>query len=159
MTKISAYGEDTSPTTDDFIVTVDTGSGTTKKVKILNLGQLFATLAGAQTLQDKRITKRVTTIASSGSPTPNSDTSDVFTVTALAANATFGAPSGTPTDGQSLIIRIKDDGNIRTLSYNAVYRAIGVTLPTATVAGKVIYLGMLYNFQDSVWDVIGVGRQ
>jgi hypothetical protein len=38
----------------------------------------------------------------------------MYTVTALAANATFSAPSGTPTDGQKLIIRIKDAGVRRT---------------------------------------------
>lgn len=36
MTKISGYSEDTSPTTDDYGIGVDTGTSTTKKWKWLN---------------------------------------------------------------------------------------------------------------------------
>lgn len=112
-----------------------------------------------QTLTNKRVTKRVGTTASSSTPTPNADANDVYTVTALAAGATFGAPSGTPTDGQSLIIRVKDNGTARTLAYNAIYRAIGVTLPTTTVISKTIYLGCIYNSADTKWDVIAVAQE
>jgi hypothetical protein len=61
------------------------------------------------TLTNKRITERVNTIVSSATPTPAGDTTDEFTVTALAVNATFAAPTGTPTEGQVLLIRIKDN--------------------------------------------------
>lgn len=37
MTKISGFPEDTSPTTDDFLLGVDSGTSTTKKVKWLNV--------------------------------------------------------------------------------------------------------------------------
>jgi len=111
------------------------------------------------TLTNKRVTPRVTTEASSATPTPNGDTTDEYCLTALAAGATFGAPTGTPTDGQALLIRIKDNGGAQTLAYNAIYRAIGVTLPTTTVAAKTIYLGMFYNSADSKWDVVGVREQ
>lgn len=117
----------------------------------------FATLAGSETLTNKRVTPRVGTTASSTTPTPNADTDDVYTVTALAAGATFGEPTGTPTSGQPLLIRIKDNGTARSLAFNAIYRAIGVTLPTTTVIGKTMYLGMVYNAADTKWDVIGYG--
>jgi hypothetical protein len=77
----------------------------------------------------------------------------------LAAGATFGAPTGTPTQGQGLIIRIKDNGTARTLAFNAIYRAIGVTLPTTTVLSKTLYLGMIYNLTDTKWDVIAVAQE
>lgn len=112
--------------------------------------------AAAVTLTNKRITKRVDSIASSTTPTPDADADDVFLVTALAAGATFGAPSGTPTSAQGLVIRIKDNGTARTLAWNSAYRAVGVILPTTTVISKTIYLGMLYNSADSKWDVIAV---
>ncbi len=105
------------------------------------------------------ILTRVGTTASSATPTPNADTDDEFTVTALAVGATFGAPSGTPTSGQPLIIRIKDNGSAQTLAWNAIYRAIGVTLPTTTVISKTLYLGMIYNSADSKWDVLGVNQE
>lgn len=104
-------------------------------------------------------TKRVTTEASSGTPTPNADSQDVYALTALAAAAALGAPSGTPTNGQGLIVRIKDNGTARALTYNAIYRAVGVELPTTTVVGKTIYLGMIYNAQDTKWDVIAVAQE
>ncbi len=46
----------------------------------------------------------VTTIASSSTPTPNCNNTDIFIITALAEAATFGAPTGTPLNGQKLII-------------------------------------------------------
>ena len=75
--------------------------------------------------------------------------------TALAAGATFGAPTGTPVDGQPLVIRIKDNGTARTLAFNASYRAgTDIALPTTTVLSKTMYLGFLYNSADSKWDLI-----
>ena len=105
------------------------------------------------------VTVAVNTIASSATPTPNADTTDEYTVTALSVGATFGAPTGTPLNGQKLIIRIIDDGTLRALAYNAIYRAIGVTLPTTTVASKTIYLGMIYNSANTKWDVVAVAEE
>lgn len=112
-----------------------------------------------QTLTAKRITARVVTEASNATPTPNADTTDEHTITAQAAAAAFAAPSGTPTEGQPMIIRIKDNGTARALSFNAIYRAIGVTLPTTTVLSKTLYIGMIYNSTDTKWDVLGVAQE
>lgn len=103
--------------------------------------------------------KRIGTVASSATPTPDSDNHDQFNVTALAVNATFGAPLGTPTDARPLMIRIKDNGTARTLAWNAVYRAMGAVLPTTTVANKTLYVGCRYNLADAVWDVLAVAQQ
>ncbi len=107
-----------------------------------------------QTLTNKRIDPRVNTIASSATPTPAGDTTDIFTVTALGAAATFAAPTGTPVNGQKLIIRIKDDGTARALTYNAIYREGDVALPTTTILGKTLYLGFMYNSADTKWDLL-----
>ena len=112
-----------------------------------------------QTLTNKRINRRVVSLASTGTPTPDVSTTDVYVLTALAANATFGVPTGTPVDGNVLLIRIKDNGTVRTLSWNAIYRAIGLTLPTATVANKTLYVGAVYNAVDTKWDVIATGQE
>ena len=102
----------------------------------------------------------VSSVASSATPTPvGSSCHNQFNVTALAAAATFAAPSGTPVDGNSLIIRIKDNGTARALTWNAIYRAIGVSLPTTTVISKTMYIAARYNAADSKWDVIAVGRE
>jgi len=117
-------------------------------------GVTVPTISSTSTFTNKRITQRVGTTASSATPTPDADANDMYTVTALAAGATFGAPTGTPTDGQKLMIRIKDNGTARTLAFNAIYRAIGVTLPTTTVISKTIYLGAVYNSADTKWDIL-----
>jgi hypothetical protein len=98
--------------------------------------------------------KRITSISSSSTPTPDSDTTDIYIITALEDNATFGAPSGTPTHGQQLIIRIKDNGTAKTLAWNGVYRAVGLTLPATTTISKTMYLGFIYNSTDSKWDCV-----
>jgi hypothetical protein len=119
----------------------------------------YATLTGTQTLTNKRVTNRIGTVADAGTITPTSDSSDQYNVTALAQAATIAAPSGTPTDGQRLTIRLKDNGTGRALTWNGAYRAIGVTLPTTTVASKVTYVGCVYNSQDTLWDVVAVTTQ
>lgn len=115
--------------------------------------------AATTTLSNKRITSRIGTVASSATPTPTGDDSDQYNITALAVNATLAAPTGTPANGQKLILRIKDNGTTRTLAYNAIYRAVGVTLPTATTASKTIVLGCIYNSADSKWDVVAVAEE
>lgn len=119
----------------------------------------FATLTGAETLTNKRITPRIGTVADAATITPTGDDSDQYNVTALAQAATIAAPSGTPTNGQKLILRIKDNGTARALTWNAIYRAIGIELPTTTVLSKTLYLGFVYNSADSKWDVIAKAQE
>lgn len=115
------------------------------------------TIAGDGTL--RYLASRIGTTTSSATPQPDADAHDQFNVTALGEGATFAAPSGTPTNGQKLIIRIKDDGTARSLAFNAIYRAIACTLPTTTVLGKTTYIGAIYNSADSKWDVLGVATE
>jgi len=70
---------------------------------------------------------------------------------------TINAPTGTPTEGQKLLIRLKDNGTATAITWNAIFNIVGVTLPTTTVAGKTHYIGCAYNSIDSVWDVVAVG--
>jgi hypothetical protein len=100
----------------------------------------------------------VQTVASAATVTPTS-TDDIVTITAQAAALALANPTGTFSEGQSLIIRIKDDGTARSIAYGTDYRAIGVTLPTTTVLSKTTYLGIIYNDSDTKWDVVGVTTQ
>jgi hypothetical protein len=106
-----------------------------------------------------RINPRITNVASSATPTPDVSTTDQYNITALAAAAAFAVPAGTPLDGQKLIIRVKDNGTARALTYNAIYRAVGVTLPTTTVISKTTYLGLIYNVVIPSWDVVAVATE
>jgi len=93
---------------------------------------------------------RVVSVASSATPTPNADTTDMYIITALAEAALFGAPTGTPKNGQKLLIRIKDNATGRALTWNAIYA--GDLLPSTTVAGVTLYVVCLYNEAASKWD-------
>lgn len=106
----------------------------------------------------RKAQKRVYAETSNATPTPDANSTDIHIITAQAAGATFGAPTGTLTQGQQLIIRIKDDGTARSLSWNSGtggYRASSdLALPTTTVISKTMYLGFIYNNTDTKWDLI-----
>ena len=119
----------------------------------------IATVAGTETLTNKRLTARVQSVTSSATVTPNSDTDDLVIITAQAADLVIANPTGTPTEGQALLIRIKDNGTARAVSFGSEYRAIGITLPTTTVLSKTMYLGCVRNVADTKWDVIGLSQE
>ncbi len=112
-----------------------------------------------QVLTNKSIPSRVGTAVSGVTITPDASVYDMYTVTALAVAATIAAPSGSPTNGQVLILRFKDNGTGRALTWDAIYRVIGTTLPTTTIANKTVYIHLRYNNEDSKWDVFLVQQE
>lgn len=101
-----------------------------------------------------RLIRRAVSIVSSATPAPNCSSCEQFNITALAATASIATPSGVPYDGQTLIIRIKDNGTARGLSFGSGYRASpDLALPFTTVAGKTMYMGFIYNAADAKWDL------
>ena len=112
----------------------------------------------AQNVVDNSGVPVVSTEATPTILTPTSS-QNVVIVSALANSLTMAAPTGTPAEAQSLMVRIKDNGTSRSITWNAIYRAIGVTLPTATVANKELYVAMRYNSLATKWDVTAVGRE
>jgi len=98
--------------------------------------------------------KGATSEASSATPTPDADLYCQYALTALAEAADFQNPTGTLADGQKLIIRILDDGNPWALTWGAAYADRGAALPATTVAGKIHYIGLLYNNDQGTWDCV-----
>lgn len=97
---------------------------------------------------------RIVSVASTATLSISSSATDQSIITAQSEALTIAAPTGTPVEGQKLIVRIKDDGSARGITFNAIFRAIGVTLPTTTVASKITYLGLVYNSTDTKWDIV-----
>ncbi len=95
---------------------------------------------------------RVGTTASTATLTINSDTTDLAIVTAQAQALTIGAPTGTPTEGQKLALRLKDNGTSRALTWNVIFRDMDEELPDDTEEGKTMYFLFFYNSADSKWD-------
>lgn len=137
-------------------------NGTAPATNIANAQQLYAE-SGALRCRDgngdiTNLAGTIQSVASAATVTPVS-TNKFVKITAQAVALTIAAPTGTIAEGQDLMIRIKDNGSAQTIAWNAIYRAIGVTLPTTTVAGKTTYVGLIYNSNDTTWDVIGVTTQ
>jgi hypothetical protein len=121
-------------------------------------GTFSGTSSGTNTGDQTFLNARVQTVTSSATVTPTS-TNDLVIITAQAAGLTLANPTGTFTEGQALMIRIKDNATARTIAFDTNYRAIGVTLPTTTVISKTLYLGIIYNSTDGKWDIIGYNIQ
>lgn len=86
-------------------------------------------------------------------------TKQIYSITALAHDATVLAPTWAAQEGMSGLLKIKDDGNARALAWHASWVVIGVTLPTVSIAGKWLYVNYQYNAADSKFHVLGIARQ
>lgn len=106
---------------------------------------------------DLRIKKRIGTTTSSATPTINTDLYDQYTITALSAAITSFTTnlSGTPDEGDSLVIVITDNGTARAITWGASFAASGlISLPTTTVISTP--LTVAFRWSGSVWRITGV---
>jgi hypothetical protein len=110
-----------------------------------------------QTLTNKNITERVVTIADATSITINADTTDLATQanTQATGTLTVNAPTGTPVNGQKLMLRLQSS-NVQTFSWNAIFAgSTDQALPTASSgSSKYDYVGFVYNSTASKWQLI-----
>ena len=100
----------------------------------------------------------ITTVATL---TPDPDQKDIVTVSAQAEALVVANPSPayTVVNGQKFILRIKDDGSVRTITWGDEYRAIQSSLPSSTTASKTLYLGFIYNAPDTKWDLVANAQE
>jgi len=125
-------------------------------------GKEVAVLDNTLTFTNKRINTRVVSTTSYTTDTGTSLTvadCDEFVITAQAGALKFNNPGGTPTEGQKLIIRIKDNGTARALTYDTQFRAMGTALPSTTVISKTLYLGFIFNNTDTKWDLVATAQE
>lgn len=111
--------------------------------------------ATTDTLTNKRITARVQSTTSTATFTFNFNSDDIGVITAQAAGLTV-TTSGTPTSMQPFVLCIKDNGTARAITWNGIFVAIGVTLPTTTVVNKHTYVSGYYNTTAAKVHIVGV---
>jgi hypothetical protein len=89
---------------------------------------------------------RISSTTSASAVTIAASTTDEYEITALAASCTITI-SGTPADGQQLLVRIRDNGTAQALSWNSSYFASSgvATLLATTVAGKTHLSKFVYD--------------
>lgn len=114
---------------------------------------VIPSISSTNTLTNKRITKRVASTTDDATAVIDSDSYDEYYLTAI-ANATEISVTGTPTNGQTIFIGLKDAGVTKNLTWTGI-TGLGVTLPTATTAGKQHIIGIKYI--ASAWRAIAVG--
>lgn len=122
-------------------------------------GVVIPSISSTNTLTNKRITPRVNTVASSATPTINTDTTDIFTITALAAAITSMTTnlSGTPSGGDKLQIRIKDNATPRTIAWGTSFASSGVaTLLATTATSKTHWVQLEYDDVTAKWVCMAV---
>jgi hypothetical protein len=120
--------------------------------------QAIYKLTGDSTIYQKDGNNPTQIIVSSAIVTPL-QSNNFVAINAQTEALTLDNPTGTWREGQELVMRIKDNGTSRAITFGNLYRAVGVTLPTTTTANKVMYLGIMYNTLDNKFDVIGISIQ
>lgn len=136
----------------------------TEKTTVANIDEFIIEDSGAsfvkKSITRKNIVKPISnSIETATTLTPNIDENEQEIVTDLASALTIAAPTGTPSTGMKLVIRLTDNGTNRALTWNVIYRAIGVTLPTTTTANKILYVGCIYDEAGSKWDVVAIKEE
>ena len=88
----------------------------------------------------------------------NCDTQDMFIITAQAGALKFNNPSGTPTDGQTLIITVASSTTAaRALTWDTAFGATTTALPTTTAATTVtLSIGFIWSASKSLWQCLAV---
>lgn len=112
------------------------------------------------TLTNKRVNPRIVILTTSTTLTPDGDNSDIsqMQMTGVTGTLTIAAPTGTPVNGQKLIVKIIAT-NSQTYSFNATYHFSSTTIaPTTIGAGKTDYLGCIWNSTNTAWDVVAVDQ-
>lgn len=117
------------------------------------LTQVTTSLSGQQI----RLKPRISTTTSIATLAPNIDNYNIYELNAQSTNLTIANPTGTPNDGDVLLLRIKDNGTSQSITYGTQYVNVsGLSTLTATTAGKWHYIGIQYNAGATAWHVISI---
>ena len=116
--------------------------------------QLSSYASSAITFTNKRNTRRVIQVASTATPSVNTDNCDIFQIRGLAVAITGFTMTGTPNEGDALLIEITGTA-ARAITWGGAFEASTVALPTTTVSTNKLTASFLYNGVTSKWRCIG----
>lgn len=132
---------------------INTGTNNTKFASPQAIADSNIAFTSDITTQNgSRINPRVGTTTSHATPTINTDNVDMYTLTAQAEAITSFTTnlSGTPVNGQKLIIRITGTA-AREITWGASFVASTVALPTTTVTTEMLTVGFIYDSVSAKW--------
>jgi len=139
------------------VTSVATGTGLTggtiTSTGTISIDSTVATLSGTQTLTNKWVQPRVlASTANSATPTLNTDSYDMMVITGQSATITSFTTNltGTPVNGQKLIISITGTGAIG-ITWGASFESSTVTLPSTTVSTNRLDIGFIWNVATTKW--------
>lgn len=118
-----------------------------------------ASIAGVETLTNKRVIPRVVEESDAPSVSPNTDNAEISYQSNMqpAGILTIKADAGIPADGQQWTLKIRST-NIQTYAWDSMYvGGATIKLPTTSSGGgKVDYITFIYDAPNSKWDCIRV---
>lgn len=152
------FAEDTDNGTNLIRLTVPssiTASTTFLFLPEVGVGDTVAVTNSAQQLSNKRVVPRVlVTNAPGATPTINTDNVDAVSLTGINAAITSLTTnlSGSPSNFEKLIIRFRDDGTARAITFGASFEGTTtVPIPTTTTANKTLTWGGIYDSVKAKW--------
>jgi len=167
-TNLVVSGTTISTTSSTGAVTVAGGAGVAGNVyvgglltvtgNISSTGNITVTgnISSTGNIINTRITPRVQTTTSNATPTINTDLYDVFGLTAQAANITNVTVTGTPADGQKLLVYIVGTGTV-TITWGASFESSTTLLPSTTSGTNRLDVGFVWNAATSKWRCLAYG--
>jgi hypothetical protein len=128
-------------------------------VQLHGIKRYVASIAGQETLTNKRVIPRVVEEPDASSVSPNTDSGEISyqSNTQPAGTLAINADAGVPADGQQWTFKIKS-ANVQNYSWDAMYEGgTTVKLPAASSGrGTIDYITFVFDAQNSKWDCIRV---
>jgi len=142
-----------SGTVTSIVAGTGLSGGTITSTGTIAIDSTVTTNSGTQTLTNKWVQPRVlASTANSATPTLNTDNYDMMVITGQSATITSFTTNltGTPVNGQKLIISITGTGAIG-ITWGASFESSTVTLPSTTVTTNRLDIGFIWNVATTKW--------